>query len=237
MCMLALLAVCQKRVVTGTVTDDKGVAVEAASIIIQGTRIGTTTDQFGNYRLANVAPNATFQVSAINIITKTVNVSASVNVNVVIQRTADSGLAQVTIGALGIRKRSTQSYHGTPVDSRLLINGRTGIQPGMGGSIITGVVTDDKGAPLEGVSVRIASTKASTGTDSLGHYSIYAASDTCTLVFETAGTWPVRENIKGRAAVNLSFVYPDPAYGYYIPEEKKEEVKAKRQRVVKTGLR
>jgi len=72
--LFGVLAFAQNRVVTGTVTDEKGNAVDAASVSVVGTRLGTTTDQNGSYRLNNVPANATLRISSVGLATKEVNV-------------------------------------------------------------------------------------------------------------------------------------------------------------------
>jgi protocatechuate 3,4-dioxygenase beta subunit len=47
-----VLALAQNRVVTGTITDDKGAPIEGASIKVKGTRSGTSADANGNYRIS-----------------------------------------------------------------------------------------------------------------------------------------------------------------------------------------
>ena len=201
LCMLTIFAVCQNRVITGTVTDENGVAVEAASVTVQGTRTGTSTDQYGNYRLTNVAPNATLVVSGTAVNSKAVSVSMSGKVNVTIQKKSNSETGGVTLGALGLRTPARSHPSTSRVDPRTLTNGKN-LHPNQS-RIITGTVTDKNGKPLEGISVRVMNSRASTGTDSAGHYRILIFSDTAALVLEACAMWPHKEPVAGRTVVNI----------------------------------
>ena len=53
-----VLAFAQNRVVTGTVTDDKGIAIEGASVKVKGSKLGVAADIKGNVRIS-VPPGAT----------------------------------------------------------------------------------------------------------------------------------------------------------------------------------
>ncbi len=108
MCLLFLFAVCQNRVITGTITDEHGTPVAGATVMIAGTKIITAADESGKFRLSNVPPNALLIVSGIGIISRTVN-STNVNtINIVLARASISQmeLCAVTVGAYGMRSKS-----------------------------------------------------------------------------------------------------------------------------------
>ncbi|MFC4262228.1 SusC/RagA family TonB-linked outer membrane protein [Ferruginibacter yonginensis] len=125
--LFGVLAFAQNRVVTGTVTDEKGLPVEAASVRVVGTNAGTATDQNGNFRLANVAPNATLKISSVGIATKDVNSGSSTSLVISVTRNGAAGtdLNLVTVGALGLK--TTAKSNGTSrasVSQTQLTNGR-----------------------------------------------------------------------------------------------------------------
>ena len=64
--MVAVGAVAQTATVTGTVTDDYGPVI-GATVIVQGTTIGCTTDLDGKFSLANV-PNVDKAVLKISFV-------------------------------------------------------------------------------------------------------------------------------------------------------------------------
>lgn len=102
-----VLAFAQSRVVTGTVTDDKGAPVEGASVRIKGSKTGVAADANGTYRIT-VSPGATLVFSGVGITTKEVAVGdqSTVNVSVVRSGTELTGVTITT--ALGIRRTRNQ---------------------------------------------------------------------------------------------------------------------------------
>ena len=124
--LFGVLAFAQNRVVTGTVTDVKGVPVEGASVRLVGTNLGTATDQNGNFRLANVAPNSNLRITAIGIapLEKNVGTAGSVNIMVARQGSVSTELASVTVGAFGIRSsRKASGVANSTVGKEQLTNG------------------------------------------------------------------------------------------------------------------
>jgi len=103
--LFGVLAFAQNRVVTGTVTDEKQIGVEAASIKVVGSNIGTSTDINGNFRLQNVPANATLRITSIGFKAQNVLVPAVGPVFATVVRDGAEGveLTGVTVGALGLR--------------------------------------------------------------------------------------------------------------------------------------
>jgi len=84
--------------VTGTVTDTDGAPLVGASIVKQGTNVGTTTDFDGNFTFDNAAVGDTLVVSYIGYETKTVVIDSSV-MNIVLS----AGLALDNVVVIGSR--------------------------------------------------------------------------------------------------------------------------------------
>lgn len=136
----------QNRVVSGTVTDEKGAAVEGATVTVVGTRTGTTTDQNGFYRLQNVAPNATLRISGAGLITKEVSAGVSGPVNIVIAGSSTSlACVAVVTTHLGIKKQPRDFGCSQTITNRTLTAGRaTGVAQAMNGKISSVSVSADK---------------------------------------------------------------------------------------------
>jgi protocatechuate 3,4-dioxygenase beta subunit len=71
--LCGVFAFAQNRVVTGTITDDKGAPVEGASIRVKGTRTGASADAQGAFRIS-VPPGATLTISGVGVTAKEVSV-------------------------------------------------------------------------------------------------------------------------------------------------------------------
>src|SRR5690348_15553462 len=68
---------------------------------------------------------------------------------------------------------------------------------------VTGNVTDDKGAPLQGVSVLVKGTTTGTQTDVSGNFSLNVPSTATTLTFSYVGFAPQDVSIEGKNSVNV----------------------------------
>ena len=81
--MMCVLAYGQSRV-SGTVTDATGYPVVGATVVVVGTNNYATTDLDGQYELANVAADASVEISFIGYTTQTIAVGGRAVVNVVL---------------------------------------------------------------------------------------------------------------------------------------------------------
>src|SRR5678815_470662 len=75
---MPLLLLAQARLITGTITDEKGNPLSFVSVLQKGTNNGTTTDVQGKYSLQNVPPNAILVISSVG--RKSVEITANDNV-------------------------------------------------------------------------------------------------------------------------------------------------------------
>mgnify|MGYP000247153140 CR=1 FL=1 len=99
------LATAQTRKVTGTViSEEDGLPVVGASILVKGTTVGTVTDMDGKFTLSNVPSSAkTLVVSFIGMATQEVAVKA--NLNIVLKSDTEQ-LEEVMVVAYGTAKKS-----------------------------------------------------------------------------------------------------------------------------------
>ena len=94
----------QNVTVSGTVTDDTGLEVIGATVIVAGDASrGTVTDFDGKYTLNNVPSNGSLQISYVGMVTQTIPVNGRTTIDVVL--TSDSELLdEVVVTALGIKR-------------------------------------------------------------------------------------------------------------------------------------
>ncbi|MBO4843272.1 MAG: TonB-dependent receptor [Bacteroidales bacterium] len=97
-------AFAQNRAIRGKVVDQNGLAVIGASVIAEGTTIGTVTDLDGNFSLS-VPAGATLSVSSIGYTTVTVPVGNQTNFNITLQEDNELLEETVVIG-YGVQKKS-----------------------------------------------------------------------------------------------------------------------------------
>jgi len=89
----------QKKVISGTVRDSKGVSLPGVNVVVKGTTIGTVTDSDGNYTIASVPTIATLVFSFIGMQTKEIAVEGKTSVNVVLGETT-VGVEEVIVNPL-----------------------------------------------------------------------------------------------------------------------------------------
>ncbi len=97
------LTTAQNQTVTGTViSEEDGEPVVGASVLVEGTTVGTITDIDGRFTLSNIPSSAkTLQVSYIGMVTQ--NVAIRPNIRVVLK--SDTHLIdEVVVTAMGITR-------------------------------------------------------------------------------------------------------------------------------------
>lgn len=89
--------------IKGKITDDTGLPLEGATILVKGTNKGTKSDINGYFSI-DVAPNATLIVSYVGFETRTIVVSTdSKTIDIILVKTADA-MQAVVVTALGIKR-------------------------------------------------------------------------------------------------------------------------------------
>ena len=103
MALIVQLSFAQQNTISGTVSDENGLPLLGATIVISGTTSGTTTDFDGNYKInANTGDVLTF--SYVGYQSQNITVGNSNTVNVTLQ--LDNTLDEVVVTALGIKRET-----------------------------------------------------------------------------------------------------------------------------------
>lgn len=122
--------------VTGTVTSEEdGLPVVGASILVKGTTVGTVTDIDGNFTLTNVPNSAkTLMISFIGFRTQEVEIQS--NVNVVLKTDAEV-LDEVVVTAMGMkRSEKALGYSATSIGPEKITETRTSdVMSGLAGKV------------------------------------------------------------------------------------------------------
>ncbi len=92
------------RVISGKITDDKGAAITGATVLIKGTKTGTTTDGNGNYSITIERDNAILQISSVGFQTKEVRVKTDNVINVTLTP-ATSSLDEIVVVGYATEQR------------------------------------------------------------------------------------------------------------------------------------
>ncbi len=115
-----ILAFSQNRVVSGVITDDKGVPVEGATVRVKGSKTGTAADLNGAFTIS-VPSGATLIISGVGITPQEIAVGNQSTINVTINRSARVE-ETVVVTALGIRRsEKALGYAVTKVDPNVVL--------------------------------------------------------------------------------------------------------------------
>jgi TonB-linked SusC/RagA family outer membrane protein len=111
------LAFSQTKVITGTITDDKGAPVQGASVAVRGARGGTTTDANGAFTLTVGAAAKSLVVSSVGFTQQEVSITDKTSVNVSLASSASS-LNDVVVIGYGTVKRKDATGSLTTVTAK-----------------------------------------------------------------------------------------------------------------------
>ena len=113
----------QQRVITGTViSEEDGLGLPGATVLVKGTTVGTTTDLDGNYSISVPAGSDVLIFSFVGLKASEVSIGSRSVVNVTL--TVDAAqLSEVVVTAIGIeREKKALGYAVTSVDNAQLEN-------------------------------------------------------------------------------------------------------------------
>ncbi|MHA7131544.1 SusC/RagA family TonB-linked outer membrane protein [Algoriphagus namhaensis] len=113
----------QQRVITGTViSEEDGLGLPGATVLVKGTTVGTTTDLDGNYSISVPAGSDVLIFSFVGLQTAEEAIGNRSVINVTLQTDA-SQLSEVVVTAIGIeREKKALGYAVTSVDNEQLEN-------------------------------------------------------------------------------------------------------------------
>ena len=101
MALIVQLSFAQQKTVSGTVSDENGLPLIGATVVISGTSSGTTTDFDGNY-IINANEGDVLSFSYVGYKSKDATVGASNTINLALE--PDNTLDEVVVTALGIKR-------------------------------------------------------------------------------------------------------------------------------------
>ena len=151
--------------ISGNITDDEGVPLPGATILVAGSNEGTTSDFDGNFSIrANTG--AVLDFSYVGYKTVSVQVENQDQITVVL--IADNELEEVVLTALGIEKKKDDDLSGTSVVEvdQLQRSGETGVLQGLSGKASGVQITRNSGDPGSGAYIQIRGQNTINGNNS-----------------------------------------------------------------------
>ncbi|MBT0606602.1 SusC/RagA family TonB-linked outer membrane protein [Aequorivita echinoideorum] len=152
--LVVQLTFAQQKTITGTVTDDTGLPLPGANVIIKGTSTGTQTDFDGNYTISASATQ-TLTFSYVGFETKEVRVGAQSTIS--IQLNPGSALEEVVVTGYSTRNQTVQTSAVVSISASEIsqLAPTTSIDNMLQGKAAGVQVTSANGKPGQGAFVRI----------------------------------------------------------------------------------
>ena len=141
----------QKREITGSVKDGKGITLPGVSVVVKGTTIGTITDANGQYRLQMPIDAKTIVFSFVGLKTQEVQIGQKAVVQIVLEEEA-VGVNEVVVVGYGTQKKVnlTGSVSSVTLDEKVTSRALTNVSsslsaliPGLAVSQNTGMAGSD----------------------------------------------------------------------------------------------
>jgi TonB-linked SusC/RagA family outer membrane protein len=139
----------QAQSISGTVSDESGVPLPGATVLVEGTQNGVSTDFDGNYSI-DASSGDTLVFSFVGYTSQSVVVGSSATVNVSLQ--PDNALSEVVVTALGVKRNtkavgySITQVEGDAISANPSTNAINALQGKVAGVMITGSAMGAKGS-------------------------------------------------------------------------------------------
>lgn len=148
----------QNRTVSGKVTDAAGAPVSNASVLVKGTRIGTTSNASGNFSFSVPSNAKALVVSAVGLASLEVAIPVSGNVSVTLQQD-DKKLEEVIITGYSVRRKRDEAGAVSTVRGKEIENlPNPSLDKALQGRAAGVLVQSNNGIPGGGINVRIRGT-------------------------------------------------------------------------------
>lgn len=102
--MISVFVYGQNITVTGNVVDTKNEPLIGVTVQVQGTTLGTVTDQDGNFSLSNVPPNSTLLISYVGMVSEQIPLNGRANINVTLRDDTEM-LQEIVVTGFGLSQR------------------------------------------------------------------------------------------------------------------------------------
>ena len=151
--------------ISGNITDDEGVPLPGATVLVAGSNEGTTSDFDGNF---SIRANAGDVLDFSYVGYKTVSVQVENQDQISVVLIADNELEEVVLTALGIEKKKDDDLSGTSVVEvdQLQRSGETGVLQGLSGKASGVQITRNSGDPGSGAYIQIRGQNTINGNNS-----------------------------------------------------------------------
>ena len=154
LCLGAAWSLNAQTTVKGVVTDDAGEPLVGASVVVEGTQIGTMTGLDGDYSIAVPAGAVNLVVSFIGLETKTVAISGS-NVDVVLRADQNYLDEVVVVGYATVKRRDLLGSVSSVSSEKIAEQPVNNISQALSGKMAGVSVTTTEGDPDADIKIRV----------------------------------------------------------------------------------
>jgi len=154
--------------ISGKITDEKGVPIPFASIVIKGkSKTGTTSDEQGNFKIS-ASTGDVLEISGVNFTSREVKVGSATSINVVLSP-GKGDLSEVVVTAMGIkRSEKALGYAVSKVDpSTLLQKSEPNLLNSLAGKVPGVDIRAGQGAPGAASRIQIRGVSSFSGGEPL----------------------------------------------------------------------
>ncbi|MDO5971271.1 TonB-dependent receptor [Flavivirga aquimarina] len=157
--LVVQLAFAQEKTISGTVSDDSGLPLPGATVLVKGTSSGTSSDFDGKYSIS-ASQGATIVFSFVGYTTTEVSVGASNTINITLQEDTES-LEEVVVVAYGSQTKKSIVGALTVVSSDIIENQQTiSVTSALQGSVPGVNIISGGGQPGNSPTIRIRGTSS-----------------------------------------------------------------------------
>jgi TonB-linked SusC/RagA family outer membrane protein len=168
MLCFAIAGQAQNLTITGRVTDEKGVPIPSASVVLKNKKDkGVAADEQGNFKIT-ASKGDVLVISSVNFLNKEVTIGSSTTLNITLAASS-SNLNDVVVTAFGI-KRSDKAlgYAVSKVDvSTVLQKSEPDVLKGLAGKVPGVDIRDGQGAPGAATRIQIRGVSSFSGGEPL----------------------------------------------------------------------
>jgi TonB-dependent starch-binding outer membrane protein SusC len=156
--LLSAQLLAQDRTISGKITDDKGSAVQNASVIVKGSTVGTTTDVNGDFRLTVPASAKTIVISSVGMLQQEVDLGSRTTFNISL-RADERDMEEVVVVGYQQRKKRDEAGAISSVRGKDIENiPNPSLDKALQGRAAGVVVQANNGIPGGAINVRIRGT-------------------------------------------------------------------------------
>lgn len=145
----------QKRTITGTITDESGMPIPSASIVVKGTKIGVATDFDGNFSLEIPEGATHLVISSVGFISQEIAIDGKNTLKIILKEDTQQ-LEEVIVVGYGVQKRGDVTTAISSVSSKDLENKPvSSVAEAMVGKMPGVQISQGSGAPGGNLEVKV----------------------------------------------------------------------------------